>query len=75
MFADTRRLQELQTQLTAARKAEDIAMAALDAYAASGGDFAETYKDLLNEVSVAHGVALRVFGEWKETAERLWLRR
>lgn len=72
MTRDTDRLQELQTQLIAARKAEDIAMAALDAYAASGGTDPLRFKDLLNEVSIAHGVALRVFRAWKETAEKLW---
>ena len=66
------RLHELQAQLFSARKAEDIAMAALDAYAASGGTDQRQFKDLLNEVSVAHGVAQRVFRAWKETAEKLW---
>jgi len=72
MTRELERLHELQAQLSSARKAEDIAMAALDAYAASGGKDTGRFKDLLNEVSVAHGVALRVFRAWKETAERLW---
>ena len=67
------RLRELQAQLSSARKAEDISMAALGAYAAAGGKDAAGLKDLLNEVSVAHGVALRVFRAWKETAEKVWL--
>jgi len=37
MTRDLDHLHELQAQLLSARKAEDIAMAALDAYAASGG--------------------------------------
>jgi len=72
MTRDLDHLHELQAQLLSARKAEDIAMAALDAYAASGGKDPRRFKDLLNEVSVAHGVALRVFRAWKETAEKLW---
>jgi hypothetical protein len=73
MTRDVDRLRDLQAQLSAARKAEDIAMAALDAYSAGGGKDMLRFKDLLNEVSVAHSVALRVFSEWKKTAERLWL--
>lgn len=72
MSRDLDRLHELQVQLSSARKAEDIAMAALDAYVASGGTDPLRFKDLLNEVRVAHGVALRVFRAWQETAEKLW---
>jgi hypothetical protein len=72
MSRDVERLRELQAQLSAARKAEDAAMAALNAYADAGGSDARRYLDLLDEVSVAHGVALRVFRSWKEVAERVW---
>ena len=72
MSSEFDRLHELQEQWTAAWKAEGVAMALLEAYVSSGGDDARRLCDLLNEVSVAHEVAARVFRMWKATAQRLW---